>query len=98
MVASPATGAPMRFKLVPVSIIGNKKQALLDSGAIPNLMSAGLVGELRMDIKPTFKKIVLARGSSTQCAGTVAGIPVMMDEITMRMDFLVVDNPPFPII
>lgn len=43
--ASPVTGAPRRLKLVSISIIGNGKKVLFDSGAIPNLMSAGLAGE-----------------------------------------------------
>lgn len=51
--ASPVTSEPRRLKLVPVSIFGNEVQALLDSGAVPNLISSELASELDIDVHAT---------------------------------------------
>ena len=92
------TSFPRRLKLVPVKIYSKEAQALLDSGAIPNLMSSRLSDELSLIPSPTSRQITVANGDTSQCIGTVSGVPVSFTDLVVPIDFLVVLNTPFDLI
>ena len=96
--ASPVTTAPKRLMLIPIKMQGEYIQALLDSGAVPNLMSTEIATDLSLKIEPTTKKITVADGTMARCRGVVSDLPVHMDRIVCPMDFLVVDKPPVNVI
>ena len=69
--------------------------SLLDSGAIPNVMSYKLVRKLRLELSRTERRIIVAVGTSGSCAGSISGIPVSFGSIVMRLDFLVIASVPY---
>lgn len=89
---------PGRLKLVALSIHGTELQALMDSGAAPNLMSAEIAEGLRLNPSESGTTITVADGNVCECDGIVRDVAVNMERITIHADFLVVKKPPFNII
>lgn len=98
VLATPAAAEPERLKLIPVTISGVETQALLDSGAIPNLISVALVQELGITVYGTSKTITVADGTSSECIGIVRNVRISIGEITKPMEFMVVQEPPVAVI
>ena len=92
------TTFPRRLKLVPVKIYSKEAQALLDSGAIPTLMSSRLSDELSLIPSPTSRQITVANGDTSQCIETVSRVPVSFTDLIVPIHFLVVLNSPFDLI
>ena len=87
-----------RLKVVPVKVYSSITQALLDSGAVPNLMSASLAGVLSLAPEATTKKITVADGTNAVVRGFLTEISVSFSNFTVRLDFLVVEGTPVDII
>ena len=87
-----------RLKMVDVMVHGNKFQALFDSGAVPNLIETNIVLQMRLGADKTEAQLQLANGSTSGCRGIAHNIPVTMGDITVPLDFLIVDNPPCDIL
>ena len=77
-----------------VRVYGTTCSALLDSGAVPNIMSLPLAELLSLSPKDTGKKIRVADGSVSRCVGVLTEIPVAFDNIFVSTNFLVVSSPP----
>ena len=89
---------PNRHQLVSVTVYSEPVYALLDSGAIPNVMSMKFAKKLNLEVTPTNRRIVVANGASDGCEGVVSNVPVAFGSIVMRLKFLVIENMPFDII
>lgn len=86
------------LKVVPVQIYGTSTSALLDTGAVPNLISEELAKHLKLNPKPTLKTITVADGSNSSCIGRLRQIPVTFGRLTVHMDFLTVKDAPLGVI
>ena len=89
---------PNRLLVTSLTVHSEPVYALLDSGAIPNVMSTGLAKKLKLDLEPTNRRIIVADGSSGSCQGVVSAIPVGFGDIVKRLDFMVVDSVPYDLI
>ena len=97
-VAASASVTPRRLKVVAVRVFGTDVQAVLDTGAVPNLLSTSLAYDLGLTLKPTTKKITIANGKRSICRGLIENVPVSFAGIRVSMDFLVVNGMPFDVI
>ena len=77
-----------------VRVYGTTCSALLESGAVPNIMSHPLAKFLSLFPKDTGKKIRVADGSVSRCVGLFTDVPVTFDNIVVPTNFLVVSSPP----
>ena len=82
------------LRKVNVRVYGTTCSALLDSGAVPNIVSHPLAELLSLSPKDTGKKIRVADGSVSRCVGVLTDIPVAFDNIVVPTNFLVVSSPP----
>ena len=89
---------PSRLKLVTVSLYNNAFQALIDSGAVPDLISKKVVDKIGLDLKPTEESIIVADGSSSKCLGQTAVVPLMFDKAKVKFKPLVMEVLPYDII
>ena len=89
---------PRRLKVVSVLVYGTETQALLDSGAIPNLMSDRLAVLLFLSPEATTKKITVADETAAKVHGTVGKVPVSFAGLKNQLDFLVVEGNSFDVI
>ena len=97
-VAASASATPRHLKVVAVRVFRTNVQALLDTGAVPNLLSTSLAYELGLTVKPTTKNITVINGKRSICRGLVENVPVSFAGIRVSMDFLVVDGMLFDVI
>ena len=89
---------PKRLKVVSVQIYGTHMRALLDSGAIPNVMNASVASKLSLSPKPTSTKITVAIGHKTTCLGSIEDVPVLFNGTVPSLNFLVVAGSPLDIL
>lgn len=61
--------------------------ALLDTGAVPNLIYMRILREVCIDAKPTKRTITIASNENTRCVGAVKLVPVFFDGVVTKMDF-----------
>ena len=83
---------PKRLKVVAVQVYGTQMTALLDSGAIPNVMNASVASKLSLSPKPTSTKITVANGQKTTCLGSIEDVPVSFNVTVTSLNFLVVSG------
>lgn len=93
----PVVRQPKRLKVVPVMRYGSQIDALLDSGAVLNLISTKLCDQLSLEPKDSSKKIN-SNGSSAVCKGIIYNVPIAFGGMSVPLDFLVIDGPLFDII
>ena len=55
---------PNRHQVVELAVYSEAVYGLLDSGAIPNVMSDKLANKLRLELSPTERRIIVADGTS----------------------------------
>lgn len=96
--AGHAETRPRRLRLVTVQVYGSDAQALLDSGAVPNIVSPQLVKRLSLTPEATTKHITVANGKNASCIGALHQIPVSFGGLVSKMDFLVVSGAPYDVI
>ena len=89
---------PNHHQVVKLAVFSEAVYGLLDSGAIPNVMSDKLTKKLRLEISPTERSIIVADGNSGSCSGSISGIPVSFGSIVMRLDFSVIASVPYDLI
>ena len=66
---------PRRLRLVTLKVYGTEGEALLDSGAVPNIISPKLVVKLCLSPQPTGKRITVADGGNAPCLGSLLQMP-----------------------
>lgn len=95
-IANPAviSGAGGMLKVVPVKIYASDSFALLDSGAVPNLISSKFVEQLNLVRKSTSKPITFLDGSNSTCMGRVCSVPITLGTLTIQLDFRLVKDAP----
>ena len=98
--AAPALNVQNKRVLMvaPVRIFGREIRALLDTGAIPNIISADLARQLCLLPKRTKQRITVADGSSANCIGRVKDVPITFGNLTASMDFLTIEKAPIGLI
>jgi hypothetical protein len=89
---------PRKLRLVAAEVESKEVLALLDSGAVPDIMSSRLARLLQLQPKSTSRNITVANGATTAGAGVLQGVNVKFGDIQVHLDFLVIENPPFDII
>ena len=87
-----------RHQVVELEVYSEAVYGLLDSGAVPNVMSDKVANKLRLELSPTERRIIVADRTSGGCAGSISGIPVSFGSIVMRLDFLVIAPVPYDLI
>ena len=58
-----------RLRVVTLKVYGIESEALLDSGAVPNIISPKLVAKLSLSPQPTGKHITVTDGGNAPCLG-----------------------------
>lgn len=97
-VVVPLTSAPKRLIIVIVQIHGHQTQALLDSGAVPNLLSTDIRDRMGTEMKDSLKKLTVANGDVSGTVGSVTELRVGFDQFQVLLSFLAIDNPSFEVI
>ena len=96
--AGPVELQPRRLRITTVRVYGTEAHAMLDSGAVPNIMSPKLVQKLSLTPKATKKHITVANGKDEPCMGILEQVPVSFGNLVSKMDFLVVNGAPYDVI
>ena len=89
---------PRRLGLTTVCVYGTEANSLLESGAVPNIISPKLVEKLSLAPKETKKHITAANGRGAACMCAPEQVPVSFGSLVSKMDFLVVAGAPFDLI
>lgn len=76
---------PKRHQVVRLTVYSEPVYALLDTGAINNVMSLRLANKLKLDIVPAARRIIVADGTSGGCEVIVMNVPVEFGEIVVRL-------------
>ena len=84
-----------RLRVVTLKVYGTEAEALLDSGAVPNIISPKLVAKLSLSPQPTGKHITVVDGGNVPCLGALLQIPTSFGGLVVNSDFLVVKGTPF---
>ena len=95
---SSLTVRPRRLKVVQIKTFGTDAEALLDSGAVPNLISEKLCKKLSVDFNKKHIGLTVADGQRAHSIGTITDVPISFDDLHISMDFYVMKNPPFEVI
>ena len=85
---------PNRHQVVKLAAYSEPVHVLRDSGSIPNVMSDNSADNLRLELSPTERRIIVADGTSGSCAGSILRIPVTFGSIVVHLDFLVIASVP----
>ena len=93
-----SSAIPRKLRLVEAQVESRPSLVLFDSGSVPNIMSLKMCGELGLSPKVTEKRITVANGETTPVTGVLDGVLMKFGGIVVRVDFLVVRDPPFGII
>ena len=89
---------PNRHQVVRLTVHSEHVYALLDSGAIPNVMSLELARKLKLELRPSSRRIIVADGSTNACEGIVDSVPVGFGNIVKKLRFMVIKSVPFHLI
>ena len=81
---------PNRHQVAKLTVYSEHVYALLDSEAIPNVMSSKLAKKLKLRLESTQRRIVVANGTSGSCDGVVSDVPIGFGSIVMRLNFMVI--------
>lgn len=76
------------LKVITMQLYGTSAGALLDTGAVPYLISAELVDHPNLVPRPTQKKIMDADRSNSKCLGLFLDVPVTFGDLTVHMEFM----------
>ncbi len=68
---------------------------MLDSGAVPNVMSENMIENLNVRMTPTRCRTKVANGDSEPCLGALTGVPVSMGDLVIPLDFSVMEESPY---
>ena len=89
---------PNRHQVVVLAVYSDAVYGLLESGAIPNVVSDMLAKRLRLELSQTERRIIVGDGTSGSCPRSISDIPVSFGSIVMRLDFLVIILVPYGLI
>lgn len=81
--------------MVSVKVYLAQLRALLDTGALPNIISKRLCEEPRLSPTETSRRLTVLDGARTRVLGEVGGAPVTFDTPTTHHTFLVLVASPF---
>ena len=87
-----------RHQVVKLSVYSDSVYRLLGSRDIPNVMSDTLAENLRLKLSSTKKRIVVAGGSTGDCAGLLEEIPVSFGDTVLRLNFMATKSVPYGLI
>ncbi len=71
---------------------------ILDSRAIPNVMSDRLANKLKLSLTPTERRIIVADLSTGGCKGIASDVPVVFGKVVVRLKFMVIESVPYDLI
>ena len=77
------------MKVVQIKAYGTDSEALLDSGAVPNLISEKMCERLSLRFDRKFVGLTVADGQRARSVGVVSDLPVSFDNLHVSMDFYV---------
>lgn len=80
------------LKLCLVHVCGSECLALLDTGAVPNIISNILLNRLGINAKTTKITITVASAANTKYTALIHDIHVMFGEVTTHMKLLVIER------
>eukprot|EP00172_Hildenbrandia_rubra_P002482 Plantae.Rhodophyta-Hildenbrandia_rubra.ctg3341.p1 GENE.Plantae.Rhodophyta-Hildenbrandia_rubra.ctg3341~~Plantae.Rhodophyta-Hildenbrandia_rubra.ctg3341.p1 ORF type:complete len:780 (+),score=121.43 Plantae.Rhodophyta-Hildenbrandia_rubra.ctg3341:795-3134(+) len=91
-------GAPRKHQTAQAEIFGLKIHVLLDSGAIPNIMSKTLADRLNVEVVESSRKLTVANGEGARSVGIVENLPVTFDSAPVAISFLALEATPFDLL
>ena len=89
MMDSGAQKVPRRHQTLLMGVYGHSIRALLDTGAVLNVMSERLARALGLKVEPADGDIRVASGDAVTDEGRVLSVPVSLDIIVIPVDFVV---------
>lgn len=72
--------------------------ALLDTGALPNIMTEHLSQRLNLTPGRTNRHITVAGNGKREVIGELRGVPIKLGDLTVPLNFLVLADTPFEVI
>lgn len=81
-----------------VRTYGVELYALLDTGAILNVMSPQVVRKLSLKPEKISKVVTVAPGDKSSAIGKLSNVPLLFGNLQDEVDFIVLENIPFDII
>lgn len=84
-----------RLELVEIIVFETVVRALLDSGAVPNVMSVNICSPLHLEPHETNRIMKMADGTETGVVGKVTKIAITIGDLRCQMTFSVVRCAPF---
>lgn len=79
-----------------IKLYGTETHALMDTGAVPNVVSSAIVEHLGIKPEVTKRVVTMASGEKAVVLGKVKDVPVTLGDLIAKMDFIVLENLPFP--
>lgn len=89
---------PRVLRVVQGKVHGLNTWALLDTGAVPDILSLSFSQRLSLRFTSTTKCITVANGQICATVGIVQDVPISFLDKTLRLKFLVVKDSPFDVI
>lgn len=85
------------MEVVLVKLHGQTVEGVLDSGAVPNMMSPALSKLFSLKPLPTPKRITTIDGIPSNVTGALKDVPVTIGSVRVPLDVLVVDGTPLEV-
>lgn len=76
-----------------MQVNGTDVPSVLDTGAVPNHISAELVKHRNL-MKATWKTITEVDGSNSNFVGRLGNVPIAFGHLTLHLDFPIMKNTP----
>lgn len=89
---------PRRLTLVPVRVSGTSTQSVLDTGAVPNLISSLLATEIALKLEANDRKIKVAYAKTSKRRVVVGIVPLLFVSKPASLEPLLVERIPVDII
>lgn len=84
-VATPET-RPRRLKVVPTKVNDFDEEALLDSDAVPNLLSLNLCSKMHLRVEQRTVGLIVAKGQYARLVKSVIEVLIFFDYLRISMD------------
>lgn len=81
-----------------VSVHGTNLIALMNFGAIPNVLSSTVAKRLALNLEQSIKMVTVADGSKSLVKGKLARVPVLLESLEAEIYFVVIHNIPFDLV
>ena len=89
---------PRKHRKITGVLRGVEVPIVLDTGAIPNLMSEEMMQKLGLQLTRVGGRLKLAKNLIVECAGAIEDLPVTLGVLTISMTFTIFADATYPIL